>query len=55
MNYKNKEKFIAHAIFLTGTILVLYPFFSILFLALSEPGKRISGFVLRWLHMHLKN
>ena len=46
MNYKNKEKFIAHAIFLTGTILVLYPFFSILFLALSEPGKRISGFVL---------
>ena len=46
MNYKNKEKFIAHAIFLTGTILVLYPFFSILFLALSEPGKRISGFTL---------
>ena len=44
MNYKDREKFIAHTIFLTGTILVLYPFFSILFLALSEPGTRVSGF-----------
>ena len=44
MNYKNREKIIAHSIFLLGSIIVLYPFFSILFLALSEPGKRISGF-----------
>ena len=44
MNYKNREKVIAHSIFLLGSIIVLYPFFSILFLALSEPGKRISGF-----------
>ena len=44
MNYKNKEKIIAHSIFLLGSLIVLYPFFSILFLALSEPGKRISGF-----------
>ena len=44
MNYKNREKVIAHSIFLLGSLIVLYPFFSILFLALSEPGKRISGF-----------
>ena len=44
MNYQNREKVIAHAIFIIGSIIVLYPFFSILFLALSEPGKRISGF-----------
>ena len=44
MNYKNQEKIIAHSIFLLGSILVLYPFISILFLALSEPGTRVSGF-----------
>ena len=44
MNYKNREKLIAHSIFLLGSLIVLYPFVSILFLALSEPGKRVSGF-----------
>jgi len=44
MNYKNREKVIAHSIFLLGSLIVLYPFISILFLALSEPGTRISGF-----------
>ena len=44
MNYKNQEKIIAHSIFLLGSIIVLYPFISILFLALSEPGTRVSGF-----------
>ena len=46
MNYTKREKIIAHTIFLTGTFFVLYPFVSILFLALSEPGKRISGFTI---------
>ena len=46
MNYKNREKILAHTIFIIGSIFVLYPFFSILFLALSEPGKRISGFTI---------
>ena len=44
MNYKNREKVIAHSIFLLGSLIVLYPFISILFLALSEPGTRVSGF-----------
>ena len=44
MNYKNQEKIIAHSIFLLGSIIVLNPFISILFLALSEPGTRVSGF-----------
>jgi len=44
MNYKNREKLIAHSIFLLGSLIVLYPFISILFLALSEPGTRVSGF-----------
>ena len=46
MNYKNREKVIAHSIFLLGSIFVLYPFVSILFLALSEPGTRVSGFTI---------
>ena len=46
MNYKNQEKIIAHSIFLLGSIIVLYPFISILFLALSEPGTRVSGFTI---------
>tara|TARA_B110000438_G_scaffold282672_1_gene309938 strand:+ start:153 stop:980 length:828 start_codon:yes stop_codon:yes gene_type:complete len=46
MNYKNREKLIAHSIFLLGSIIVLYPFVSILFLALSEPGTRVSGFTM---------
>lgn len=46
MNYKNREKVIAHSIFLLGSLIVLYPFISILFLALSEPGTRVSGFTL---------
>jgi raffinose/stachyose/melibiose transport system permease protein len=44
VNYKNREKVIAHSIFLLGSLIVLYPFISILFLALSEPGTRVSGF-----------
>ena len=46
MNYKEREKLIAHSIFLIGVVLVLYPFISILFLALSEPGSRVSGFTI---------
>ena len=46
MNYKNREKVIAHSIFLLGSLIVLYPFISILFLALSEPGTRVSGFTI---------
>jgi len=46
VNYKNREKVIAHSIFLLGSLIVLYPFISILFLALSEPGTRVSGFTL---------
>ncbi|PPR48988.1 MAG: Trehalose transport system permease protein SugB [Alphaproteobacteria bacterium MarineAlpha5_Bin5] len=46
MNYQNREKIIAHSIFLLGSLIVLYPFISILFLALSEPGTRVSGFTI---------
>ena len=46
MKQANREKLIAHSIFIFGCILVLYPFFSILFLALSEPGTRVSGFTI---------
>lgn len=46
MNYREREKLIAHSIFLIGVVLVLYPFISILFLALSEPGTRVSGFTI---------
>ena len=46
MNYKEREKLIAHSIFLIGVVLVLYPFISILFLAVSEPGTRVSGFTI---------
>ena len=46
MNYREREKLIAHSIFLLGSIIVLYPFISILFLALSEPGTRVSGFTI---------
>ena len=46
MNYREREKLIAHSIFLIGVVLVLYPFISILFLALSEPGSRVSGFTI---------
>ena len=46
MNYREREKLIAHSIFLIGVVLVLYPFISILFLAVSEPGTRVSGFTI---------
>ena len=46
MKPSDREKIIAHSIFLLGCLIVLYPFFSILFLALSEPGTRVSGFTL---------
>lgn len=46
MTYKQRQQFIAHSILLLGSFIVLYPFFSILFLALSEPGKRITGFTI---------
>ncbi|MDB0032532.1 carbohydrate ABC transporter permease [Alphaproteobacteria bacterium] len=46
MKKVDQEKLIAHGLFIFGSIIVLYPFFSILFLALSEPGARISGFTI---------
>ena len=46
MKKVDQEKLIAHGLFMFGSIIVLYPFFSILFLALSEPGARISGFTI---------
>lgn len=39
-----RQRVTAHAILSTGSIIALYPFVSILFLALNEPGKRVTGF-----------
>lgn len=41
-----REKFTAYALLILGSIIALYPFVSILSLALSEPGRRPSGFTL---------
>ena len=46
MKQSDREKLIAHSLFILGSFIVLYPFFSILFLALSEPGTRVSGFTI---------
>ena len=46
MKHSDREKLIAHSLFILGSFIVLYPFFSILFLALSEPGTRVSGFTI---------
>lgn len=41
-----REKVTAYLLLIIGSLIALYPFVSILSLALSEPGKRPSGFSL---------
>lgn len=41
---RTREKWLAYGVLIIGTLVALYPFISILSLALSEPGKRPSGF-----------
>lgn len=41
-----REKWLAYGILIVGTVVALYPFLSILSLALSEPGERPSGFTI---------
>lgn len=43
---RRREVIISHAILVVGAILALYPFVSILSLALSEPGTRPTGFTI---------
>lgn len=41
-----RQKWLAYGILIVGTVVALYPFLSILSLALSEPGERPSGFTI---------
>lgn len=43
---RSREKWLAYGVLIIGTVVALYPFLSILSLALSEPGKRPSGFTI---------
>lgn len=43
---RSRERVFAYGVLIVGTIIALYPFLSILSLALSEPGRRPSGFTL---------
>lgn len=41
---RSREKWLAYVVLIVGTLIALYPFLSILSLALSEPGNRPTGF-----------
>lgn len=41
-----RQHFAAHTILILGSIIAIYPFLSILLLALNEPGTRTSGFTI---------
>ncbi|TDD67090.1 carbohydrate ABC transporter permease [Jiangella aurantiaca] len=43
---RRRDAVVSHALLVLASLVALYPFLSILMLALNEPGRRLSGFAL---------
>ncbi len=54
MTDTRRQRIGAHAVLAGGSVIALYPFVSILLLALQEPGTRVSGFTIPS-GLHLQN